>query len=127
MEYSTFRDEISRHHFSSSDCLDHYYFQIYNLYNISALKKVLKTVLTLSHGQAEMERGFSVNKEVTVENLLDRNLVARRLLCQFVNGKKVLGIVVSKEMLASCGRAWQKYSEATELKKKKKLRCLKRG
>ena len=31
MEHWTFRDEISRHHFSSSDRLDHYYFQIYNL------------------------------------------------------------------------------------------------
>ena len=60
-----------------------------------------------------MERGFSLNKEVTVGNL-----VARRLLCQFVNRKKVSGIVVSKEMLVSCGKAWQKYSEAMELKKK---------
>ena len=63
MEYSTFRNEISRHHFSSSDCLDHYYFQICNIDNVSALKKVLKIVLTLSHGQAEVERGFSLNKE----------------------------------------------------------------
>ena len=112
MEYSTFRDEISRHHFSSSDCLDYYYFRICNLDNVSALKKVLKIVLTLSHGQAEVERGFSLNKEVTVENLLGGNLVARRLLCQFVNRKKVSGIVVSKEMLVTCGRAWQKYSNA---------------
>ena len=63
-------DEISRHHFSSSDRLDHYYFQICNLDNVSALKKVLKIVLTPSHGQAEVERGFLLNKEVTVENLL---------------------------------------------------------
>ena len=72
MEYSTFRDEISRHCFSSSDRLDHFYFQICNLdnHNVSALKKVLKIVLILSHGQAEVERGFSLNKEVTVENLL---------------------------------------------------------
>ena len=112
MEYLTFRDEISRHHFSSSDRLDYYYFQICNSDNVSALnfklKKVLKIVLTLSHGQAEVERGFSLNKEVTVENLSEGNLVARRLLCQFVNRKKV----VSKEMLVTCGRAWQKYSNA---------------
>ena len=96
------------------------YFQICNLdnHNVSALKKVLKIVLTLSHCQAEVERGFSLNKEVTVENLLERNLVARRLLCQFVNRKKVSDIVVSKEMLVSCGRAWQKYSEAMGSKKK---------
>ena len=77
----------------------------------------MKIVLTLSHGQAEVERGFSLNKEVTVVNLLERNLVARRLLCQFVNRKKVSDIVVSKEMLVSCGRAWQN-SEAMRSKKK---------
>ena len=81
-------------------------------------KKGLKIVLTLSHGQAEVELGFSLNKEVTVENLLEGNLVARRLLCQFMNRKKVSCIVVSKEMLVSCGRAWQKSSKAMELKKK---------
>ena len=73
-------------------------------------KKILKIVLTLSHGQVEVECGFSLNKEVTVENPLEWNLVARRLLCQFVNRKKVSGIVVSKEMLMSC--------KAMELKKK---------
>ena len=73
-------------------------------------KKILKIVLTLSHGQVEVECGFSLNKEVTVENLLEWNLVARRILCQFVNRKKVSGIVVSKEMLMSC--------KAMELKKK---------
>ena len=44
--------------------------------------------------------------------------MARSVLCQFVNRKKVSGIVVSKEMLVSCGTAWQKYSKAMELKKK---------
>ena len=81
-------------------------------------KKVLKIVLTPSHGQAEVECGFSLNKKVTVENLLEGNLVAIRLLCQFMNRKKVSCIVVSKEMLVSCGRAWKKYSKAMELKKK---------
>ena len=73
-------------------------------------KKILKIVLTLSHGEVEVECGFSLNKEVTVENLLEWNLAARKLLCQFVNRKKVSGIVVSKEMLMSC--------KAMELKKK---------
>ena len=62
-------------------------------------KKILKIVLTLSRGQVEVECGFSSNKEVTVENLLEWNLVARRLLCQFVNRKKVSGIVVSKMLM----------------------------
>ena len=44
--------------------------------------------------------------------------MARSVLCQFEYRKKVSGIVVSKEMLVSCSRAWQKYSKAMELKKK---------
>ena len=62
-------------------------------------RKILKIVLTLSHGQVEVECGFSLNEEVTVENLLEWNLVARRLLCQSVNRKKVSGIVVSKMLM----------------------------
>ena len=105
MEYSTFRDEISRHHFSSSDRQDHYYFRICNLDNVSALKKVLKIVLTLSNGQAEVERGFSLNKEVTVENLLEGNLVASLPVCE------------QKESLRHCGEQgdvgvlWQSMAE----------------
>ena len=77
-------------------------------------KKILKIVLTLSHGQVEVECGFSLNKEVTVENLLEWNLVERRLLCQFVNRKKVSGIVVSKEMLMSCKAIKKKEPEMSE-------------
>ena len=35
------------------------------------LLEVVKMCLVLSHGQATVERGFSVNKEVEVENLKD--------------------------------------------------------
>ena len=41
--------------------------------------KVLKLLL-LSHGQATVERGFSVNKEMIVENQQEQSLVARRVI-----------------------------------------------
>ena len=34
---------------------------------------IFKTVFSLSHGQADVERGFSVNKELLVENLQQTN------------------------------------------------------
>ena len=37
-------------------------------------------VLTLSHGEATVERGFSVNKEVLVSNRQETSLVAMRLV-----------------------------------------------
>ena len=40
--------------------------------------KVVKLVFTLSHGQAAVERGFSDNKEVLVENMQELSLVSQR-------------------------------------------------
>ena len=50
--------------------LDHFFCKFING-NVSYKKcwKVVKLVLTLSHGQAAVEIGFSVNKEVLVENM----------------------------------------------------------
>ena len=44
-----------------------------------SLFSVVKLILVLSHGQARVERGFSVNKEVEVENLKEHTLVAHCL------------------------------------------------
>lgn len=41
---------------------------------------VVKLLLILSHGQATVERGFSVNKEVMVENLKEHSLIAQRVI-----------------------------------------------
>ena len=38
-------------------------------------------IMVLSHGQATVERGFSINKEVEVENLKQENIVAQRIVC----------------------------------------------
>lgn len=41
---------------------------------------VVKLLLLMSHGQATVERGFSVNKEVAVENLKERSFIAQRII-----------------------------------------------
>ncbi|KAL2084933.1 hypothetical protein ACEWY4_020451 [Coilia grayii] len=43
-----------------------------------------KKLLLLSHGQASVERGFSVNKEIETENMQEETLVAHRLVCNYV-------------------------------------------
>jgi hypothetical protein len=45
-----------------------------------ALWKVFLMIFTLSHGQAAVERGFSVNKDVEIVNLKKEVLVAQRLV-----------------------------------------------
>ena len=49
------------------------------------LFKVVQHLLVLLHGQASVERGFSVNKELEVENLANQSLVAQRLVCDHIN------------------------------------------
>jgi hypothetical protein len=46
----------------------------------SELCKVFKILLILSHGQAQVERGFSVNKNLLVENQHTTSLTAQRII-----------------------------------------------
>ena len=48
------------------------------------LWKEVRMLLLLSHGQATVERGFSTNKQVEVENLQEQSFVAQRLVCDQV-------------------------------------------
>lgn len=67
-------------------------------------------LLLLSHGQASVERGFSVNKEILTENIQEDTIVARRLICDFVamHGG-VTQVPLTKELMASVGAARSKY------------------
>jgi len=47
----------------------------------SKLWKVVKMLLVLSHGQATVERGFSMNKQVETEHLYEESVVAKRTIC----------------------------------------------
>ena len=44
--------------------MDKFFFSAVKVQNYKNLAFILKIVLTLSHGQAAVERGFSVNKAV---------------------------------------------------------------
>ena len=73
-------------------------------------------VFTLSHGQAEIERGFSVNKETIETNMLEMTIVAQRMICDGVkrelsneNSDDVSKLIISKEMMKYCSRARAKY------------------
>ena len=60
------------------DCL--YYSIMSDKIDYRKLWSVLKKLLLLSHGQASVERGFSINKDVSDTNIKGTNLVARRVV-----------------------------------------------
>ncbi|XP_072562663.1 uncharacterized protein [Paramormyrops kingsleyae] len=67
-------------------------------------------LLLLSHGQASVERGFSINKEVETENMQEHTIVAQRLICDYVamHGG-ITQVPLTKELMASVGAARSKY------------------
>ena len=60
--------------------------------------KVLKIILILCHGQAQVERGFISNKQLPVENLHPPNLVAQRIFIDHM----VFHKLQPHEIAASC-------------------------
>ncbi|GFO04111.1 AAK AK-HSDH: amino acid kinase superfamily aak domain-containing protein [Plakobranchus ocellatus] len=89
-----------------------------------SVESVCKTVLVLSHGQAQVERGFSQNRELSVTNLSEKALIAKRAIVDHVTSVGGLeNVVISKglKMAASSARqAYHLYLEEEEEKKKRK-------
>jgi len=52
--------------------LDEFYFNIVKVPNFKELSSFLKIILSLSHGPADVERGFSLNSGVLQDNIADK-------------------------------------------------------
>ena len=65
----------------TTDRLDEFWLSILKENSAArALDTLIRKILTLSHGQASIERVFSINKEAIVENQKESSLIAQRLL-----------------------------------------------
>ncbi|GFO18650.1 AAK AK-HSDH: amino acid kinase superfamily aak domain-containing protein [Plakobranchus ocellatus] len=119
-DYQTFSEYISSVPYND-ERLDEHFKEYGQLERMPSLQKVINIVLLLSHSNADVERGFSVNKEASVENLLEESLVARRLICQYVSdsGLCMSQVPITKEMLQSSSQAWHRYSNALAEKKRR--------
>lgn len=68
----------------------------------------LLTLLLLSHGQASVERGFSQNKEIMVDNMSEPTLRSLKAISDAINhAGGVKNIKVDKQMLIAVSGARQ--------------------
>lgn len=106
----------------SSQRLDHFWYNLIVTMNGSEkLLNFLKRILILSHGNAFVERGFSINKEVIVENQLAKSLVAQRQVYDAIQSLGGLdNIIIDKEMILKARNARSLYNEALEEVRKEK-------
>ncbi|CAM4570171.1 unnamed protein product [Leuciscus chuanchicus] len=85
------------------------------------LYKFSQSLLLLSHGQATVERGFSINKEVETRNILEKSMEALRLICDKISVcGGVLKVPLTKELMASVACARSRYRSYLEDERKKK-------
>ncbi|XP_041347559.1 uncharacterized protein LOC121367447 [Gigantopelta aegis] len=85
------------------------------------LWKEIRKMLLLSHGQASMERGFSVNRQIEMENMSGGMNVALRTISDYlsyVGG--IFNVNMTKQLLCSVLGARHRYHQYLEEEKRKK-------
>ena len=86
-----------------------------------SLWKVVSMLLLLSHGQASVERGFSVNQQVDVENLQEQSFVAQRMVCDHLRSVGGIGnVTLNKKLLVSAASARSRYHAYLDEQREKK-------
>ena len=70
---------------SRKDRLDVFFWSLVGpLPKFDNLKKLLKIILIVSHEQAQVGRGFSVNEKLLLDNLRAESLIAQRLIHDYM-------------------------------------------
>ena len=87
----------------------------------SQLLTVIKLIMVLSLGQTSVERGFSIKKQLEVENLKEESLVAQRIVCDHVRtAGGVMSVNISKPLLTSASMARHRYEQYLEKERRSK-------
>ncbi|XP_077484977.1 uncharacterized protein LOC144095035 [Amblyomma americanum] len=92
------------------------------------LWKVVKSLLVLSHGQATVERGFSINRQISVENLKGLFYISQRIVCDAVEkAGGIFNIVIIKDLRKAVSAARHHYSAYLEAQKRLEQECVKQS
>ena len=84
--------------------LDNFYFKELKVAKYPEFCSVIKIVLTLSHGQADVEWGFSLNNAVLQSNMKHDSVVSKRLTQDYLvsNNLKPHTMEINRELCSSC-------------------------
>lgn len=72
-------------------------------------------LIILSHGNAVVESGFSINESLLVENLHDQSLIAQRIVTDAIKAAGgVRRVDIDKEMIRHVRNSSSRYKQALE-------------
>ena len=95
----------------------------------TSLWKVMIFIFSLSHGQAQIKRGFKINADLLVENLTSPSIVAQRRPYDHLSVTKSSphGFEIKDKLHVSCINAFCKYKEnLKEIKNAEKANMMKK-
>lgn len=101
--------------YKRSDRLDDLWIALCTNESYPLLEKFVRIILCLSHGQAAVERGFSLNKKFIVENQLEASLIAQRRIKDYLAAKcdsDLKNVIITKQMINSVRCASGRYKFA---------------
>ena len=88
------------------------------------LRKVVKIVLILSHGNARVEAGVSINEDMLSENMSEEALVAHRIVYDgVVNSGGLENVKVDREIMKYVDKVYSQYLHHLKTSKKIKNYC----
>ena len=95
----------------SQDRLNQFYFETLEVPTNSSLGKLLQSLFVLHNGQAEVERGFIINKALLENNMKEETITPRRRIKDYMYACKLepYQVNVSKDMQMSVAAARSKY------------------
>ena len=104
------------------DRLDDFYYQHAFISNYKELSFVVRLVLTLSHGQAAVECGFSINNTSVKTNMTLVSIISRRIIKDHLiaNQLKPHTVHTTASLIKSFGSARQAYMIELDNTKKEK-------
>ncbi|XP_048512809.1 uncharacterized protein LOC125501482 [Athalia rosae] len=111
--------------FKRTERLDHFWMRLIELHGTESytnLRDFTKKVMILSHGNAALERGFSINRECLLENQKEKSLIGQRVIHDAIvaQGNDLENLTVTKSMIHAARNAHAWYSEAVSKEKKER-------
>ena len=115
LAFSSFDEETTR--------LDHFYYKIIMVGRYEVLSFILKSNFTVSHGQASMERGFSLNNSVNQTNIAPETISSKHLIKDYILANKITvdNVNITRDMIKAYTKLHMLYVQHLEEEKKKKL------
>ena len=102
--------------------MDNFWFEKAKISHFKTLAFVVKLVLTLFHGQASVEREFSISSIVHNNNMKEHTIMAKKYIIDHMNSHKLKPhtIEVNKDLFKSVKSARSKLKEKKKRRRRRK-------